>query len=273
MRIGIDARELCGHATGVGRYLGGLLTAWATDEGTRRHDFVLYTPEALTVRLDARRFPTRLVSGASGTWWEQVRLPRATKADHLDVFFAAAYTAPLSIRIPTVVTIHDVSFVAHPEWFRMREGIRRRWVTRATAVSATTIVTVSEFSKREIVEHLSVPDQKVRVIPQGIDAPGRAAGSASAPRILYVGSIFNRRRVPDLIRTVAALAAEHPDVSLAVVGDNRTFPYEDIEGAIERHELHGRVRWHRYLNEDRLRELYGRARAFAFLSEYEGLGM
>ena len=225
MRIGIDARELCGHATGVGRYLGGLLTAWATDEGTRRHDFVLYTPEALTVRLDARRFPTRLVSGASGTWWEQVRLPRATKADHLDVFFAAAYTAPLSIRIPTVVTIHDVSFVAHPEWFRMREGIRRRWVTRATAVSATTIVTVSEFSKREIVEHLSVPDQKVRVIPQGIDAPGRAAGSASAPRILYVGSIFNRRRVPDLIRTVAALAAEHPDVSLDVVGDNRTFPY------------------------------------------------
>ena len=273
MRIGIDARELCGRATGVGRYLSGLLTAWAADEGTRRHDFVLYTPEALTVRLDTRRFPTRLVPGAPAIWWEQVRLPRVAKADHLDVFFAPAYTAPLLIRVPTVVTIHDLSFVAHPEWFRLREGIRRRSLTRATARRATAIVTVSEFSKREILEHLGVPEQKVRVIPQGIDAPGRAAGSASDPRILYVGSIFNRRRVPDLIRAVAALALEHPDVSLDVVGDNRTFPYEDIEGTIERHQLRGRVRWHRYVSDDRLRELYARARAFAFLSEYEGLGM
>src|SRR5436305_13650548 len=84
MRIGIDARELCGRATGVGRYLSGLLTTWAADAGTRRHEFVLYTPEALTIRLDAHRFPTRLVPGAPSSWWEQVRLPRVAQADRLD---------------------------------------------------------------------------------------------------------------------------------------------------------------------------------------------
>jgi glycosyltransferase involved in cell wall biosynthesis len=273
MRIGIDARELCGRATGVGRYLGGLLTAWAADEGTRRHEFVLYTSEPFNVRLDARRFPTRFVPGAAGIWWEQVRLPRVAKADHLDVFFAPAYTAPLQMRVPTVVTIHDLSYVAHPEWFRLREGIRRRWLTRATARRATAIVTVSEFSKRQILEHLGVADRKVRVVPQGIDAPARAAAAALDPRILYVGSIFNRRRVPDLIRAVAALALERPDVSLDLVGDNRTFPHEDIEHAIESHRLGSRARWHRYVTDDQLRDLYGRARAFAFLSEYEGLGM
>jgi glycosyltransferase involved in cell wall biosynthesis len=273
MRIGIDARELCGRATGVGRYLSGLLMAWSADEGTRRHDFVLFTPEAIAVRLDARRFPTRLVPGSPGTWWEQVRLPRVASVDHLDVFFAPAYTAPLLMRVPTVVTIHDLSYVAHPEWFPMRDGIRRRWLTRATARSARAIVTVSEFSKREIVEHLGVPDQKIHVVPQGIDRPARATAAASDPRILYVGSIFNRRRVPDLIRAVAALALERPDVSLDLVGDNRTFPYEDIERTIASHQLAGRARWHRYVSDDELRDLYARARAFAFLSEYEGLGM
>jgi glycosyltransferase involved in cell wall biosynthesis len=274
MRIGIDARELCGRRTGVGRYLGGLLREWLADVHTGRHEFVLYAPDTLEIPLDARRAATRSIAGSAGTWWEQVRLPRVAASDHLDVFFAPAYTAPLWLTAPTVATIHDLSYVAHPEWFRMREGIRRRWVTRATAHRATTIITVSEFSKREIVERLSIADAKVRVIPQGIDRPSAAMQQARGdPRLLYVGSIFNRRHVVELIRAVAAVAREAPDVSLDLVGDNRTFPHEDIGAAIANHGVSTRVRWHRYVTDDDLRDLYERARAFAFLSEYEGLGM
>ena len=112
-------------------------------------------------------FVTRLVPGSSGTWWEQVQLPRAAREDRLDVFFAPAYTAPLSLSAPTVVTIHDVSFAAHPEWYRAREGMRLRWLSRRAAANARAIVTISEFSRREIVEHLSVRDERVRVIPPG----------------------------------------------------------------------------------------------------------
>ena len=148
MRIGIDARELCGRATGVGRYLGGLLHGWSTDDRARQHEFVLYAPEPLNASLDARRFATRTVPGSPGTWWEQVRLPRAA-ADHLDVLFAPGYAAPLALSTPTVVTIHDLSFVAHPEWFRLREGLRRRWLCTQSARNAAAIITVSEFSRRE----------------------------------------------------------------------------------------------------------------------------
>ena len=124
---GIDARELCGRATGAGRYLDGLLRCWSGDESTsRRHEFVLYAPEPLAVAFDAHRFATRIVPGAPNTWWEQVRLPPIAARDHLDVFFAPAYTAPLAGRVPTVTAIHDVSFAAHPEWFSAREGLRRR---------------------------------------------------------------------------------------------------------------------------------------------------
>src|SRR5512144_41486 len=64
MRIGIDARELCGHATGVGRYLGGLLSAWSGGDAARRHEFVLYAPDEIPLTLDTRRFATRQIPAA-----------------------------------------------------------------------------------------------------------------------------------------------------------------------------------------------------------------
>ena len=120
-----------GQPTGVGRYLAALLREWAVDERARTHEFVLYAPQPLAhPGLNAAASSTRTVAGAAGTWWEQVDLVRAAAADHLDVFFAPAYTAPLRLRVPVVVTIHDLSFAAHPEWFGLREGLRRRWVTQ-----------------------------------------------------------------------------------------------------------------------------------------------
>src|SRR6266571_4456937 len=168
MRIGIDARELSGRATGVGRYLAGLLHEWAIDASTSVHQFVLYAPEPIALGLDARRFPTRLVRGRPGTWWEQARAPRAAASDHLDVWFAPAYSAPLALKVPVVVTIHDLSFVAHPEWFSLREGLHRRWLTRRAADRAGAIITVSQFSRRELIERLAVAEGRIHVIPPGI---------------------------------------------------------------------------------------------------------
>jgi glycosyltransferase involved in cell wall biosynthesis len=279
MRIGIDARQLCGSQTGVGRYLSGLLHEWATSHEPRatNHEFVLYLPEAAdaTAGLDARRFMTRLVPGSGGTFWEQVQLPRVAAADHLDVFFAPQYSAPLALKTPTVLAIHDVSFAAHPEWYRMREGARLRWLSRQSAANARTVITISEFSRREIVELLGVPDERIRVIPPGI--PDRrlsgAAPGGLEPRVLFVGSIFNRRHVVDLIHTFADIARRHPEASLDLAGDNRSFPREDVGAAIAAAEAGGRIRWHRYVSDAQLADLYRRARAFAFLSEYEGLGL
>jgi alpha-1,3-rhamnosyl/mannosyltransferase len=91
--------------------------------------------------------------------------------------------------------------------------------------------------------------------------------------MLFVGSIFNRRHVPALVRAVGSLASARPDVSLDIVGDDRTHPREDLQALIGNLGLEARVRWHRYVGDGQLADLYGRARAFAFLSEYEGLGM
>jgi glycosyltransferase involved in cell wall biosynthesis len=269
MRIGIDARELSGQVTGVGRILAGLLREWSAAP----HEFVLYAPGPLDIPLDPRRFRRREVAGRSGTWWEQIDLPAAIAADRLDVFYAPAYTAPLRLTIPIVVLIHDLSYVAHPEWFRFREGLRRRWLTAKTAHKAAAVIAPSEFSRGEIVDRLNIPEDKVSVVVPGIVRPPTNVSRGAEARLLFVGSIFNRRHVPDLIRAVAQLRRSRPDLSLDIVGDNRTFPHEDIQGAMTNQRVDGHVRWHHYVSEDELLELYGRARAFAFLSEYEGFGM
>jgi glycosyltransferase involved in cell wall biosynthesis len=72
---------------------------------------------------------------------------------------------------------------------------------------------------------------------------------------------------------VGLLARTRPDVSLDIVGDDRSYPPEDVGAIIATLGLGDRVRWHQYVTDDHLSDLYGRARAFAFLSEYEGLGM
>ena len=282
MRIGIDARELCGQPTGVGRYLQGLLTEWGCEQRGHCHEFVLYAHGTLALHLDSRRFVTRLVPGGGGSYWEQIQLPIAASRDHLDVFFSPGYTAPVLLKTPLVVAIHDVSFAAHPEWFSTREGLRRRLLSRRAARTARTVITISEFSRREILEHLGTAPSKIRVIPPGISSPSAIEGNPSTVaghrtavngRVLYVGSVFDRRHIPDLVRAFASVARRYPAVTLDLIGDNRTFPRRDIGRTIANERLDGRIRWRQYVSDDELSLLYRQSRAFAFLSEYEGLGL
>lgn len=176
MRIAVDARELRGHATGVGTYLSGILHEWKTLPAAQEHDVILCEPGPTDSR---------------GTWWEQRTLPRLVAQSNADVLFAPGYTAPILAGVPTVVAIHDVSFAAHPEWFGWREGLRRRMLTRASARRAARVLTISEFSKREIVKHLGIDPVKVEVIypaassfpvGRGLSKPSGEGGSGSPAR-------------------------------------------------------------------------------------------
>jgi glycosyltransferase involved in cell wall biosynthesis len=140
---------------------------------------------------------------------------------------------------------------------------------------------LSQFSKRELMELLAVPADKIHIIRPGVTGPNPRPltpepwppASNIQPRVLYVGSIFNRRHVPDLIRAFAQVARMNPDVRLDLVGDDRSYPREDIVATIAREHIDDRIRWHQYVSDTELSSLYSAATAFAFLSEYEGLGL
>ncbi len=291
MKIAVDAREITGKPTGVGTYLAHLLGEWQAMPAARQHRWTLYAPGETGSGgvFDKKHLKTlfcewRVVPGGAGTLWEQVAFAAAIGRDRPDVLFAPGYTAPLAVRVPIVLTIHDVSFFAHPEWFGRREGLRRRIITRRAARKARRILTVSRFSKDEIVSRIGVPADRVEVILHGITRPPAAWAprlvtpnedgyDSRPPTILFVGSIFNRRRVPDLIRAFAQLAPDVREARLEIVGDNRTHPREDLEELVRALGVAGRVGLRSYVSEQELAALYASARVFAFLSEYEGFGL
>jgi glycosyltransferase involved in cell wall biosynthesis len=256
LHIGIDGRELLGRPTGVGRFLKELRRAWSKAPGI---------PHRFTV------FDNR--DGTSGTWWEQTQLPRLAARARIDVLFSPGYTAPLRLPCPSVLAVHDVSFFAHPEWFQWREGLRRRWLTKAAARRAHTVVTISEFSAGEIQRWLGVPRDRIEVVYLGAPTPAAHASASAAPVVLFVGSLFNRRHIAELIRGFAHVLPRVPDARLVLVGDNRTSPRLDPLAIAAEAGVKDRVTWHAYAAGEELDRLYASARVFAFLSEYEGFAL
>jgi glycosyltransferase involved in cell wall biosynthesis len=276
MHIAVDARELCGRPTGVGRYLSELLAEWAGLDRARRHRWTLLAHDTPRV---PRGFPARVdvVSGAGGTAWEQWRLPRALRGVKPDLLFAPGYTAPLLAPCPVVLTVHDVSFCAQPGWFSAREGWRRRTLTRASARRAARVITDSRFSAGEITKHLGVPEARIRTIPLGMRRPAHTASEAGRePLVLYVGSLFERRNVDVLITAFATgVVPAVPAARLELVGENRLRDRRLLDRTLNGlpGEARGRIVLRPYVDEEALQELYRRASVFAFPSAYEGFGL
>lgn len=271
--IGVDARELVGERTGAGRYLGELIRRWVTRPDAASRRCVLYAPEPLSMAFPEPLVTVRVLPGGRGTRWEQLTLGPAVRRDRPDVFFAPAYTAPLGLPCPFAVTIHDVSFSRRPEWFRLREGMRRRWLTRRAARRAAAVLTVSNFSAGEIRDLYDVPAERISVVLNGVTPRQVPVSVAREPLVLFVGSVFNRRRLPDLIAAFARVVGDVPQARLAIVGANRTWPRQNLQAIAASHGVAERVALLSYANEDQLALLYARASAFAFLSEYEGFGL
>jgi glycosyltransferase involved in cell wall biosynthesis len=284
LRVVVDARELFGRPTGVGRYLREVLTRWALAEYAGGAECVLVAPHPSTATAPlpegaGARLTWQHVPGGDGTRWEQGPLATAANASGADVLWAPAYTAPLRARLPVVLTLHDVSFAAHPEWFGWREGLRRRLLSRWSARRAAAVITMSCFSAGEIVSYLGVRGGRVHVIPLAVDhhdAPVATAGEKppdAAGRVLYVGSIFERRCLPMLLRGVAEARRLGAPVSLGVIGENRTSPRLDLEGEARALGIGDAVTFAGYVTEDELAGAYATSGVFAFLSTYEGFGL
>ncbi len=282
LAVGIDARELAGRPTGTGRYLRNLIRHWR-ESGDRLFCY-FNGPPALDPVLDHPAVRKRPVGDgcARGIVWQERQLPRAAREDALDVFFAPAYSCPLSLDLPRVTTIHDVSFFARPQDFAFPDGLRRRVLVRLSLRASRVVTVVSDFTRREILRLF--PDMRAPVVhvPHGSDddlpppprrEEARARLGVARPFVITVGTVLNRRCVPELLRASAKLMRRRPGLVLDVVGENRTHPRLDLEALADEMGIRPSVRFSGFVEDAALADRYAAADAAVFLSEYEGFGL
>jgi glycosyltransferase involved in cell wall biosynthesis len=261
----LDADVLGRRRTGDETYVAALLAELAKlDHGlrlaavTRRPELV---PEGVEpVQLRARSQIVRM----------SVRLPRLLRrlAPRLAHF---QHVVPPGCRFPAVVTIHDLSFERHPEVTSRRDRLIFRTMVPRSVHRAARVLAVSEWTKRDIVEHYGVSEGSVVVTPNGVDsifAPGGARADG-APYALFVGTLQPRK---DPLAALEALALVPGDLRLVLVGPDKGSGTEARQAA-SRLGLNARVEFAGHVEKRRLAELYRSAACLVFPSRYEGFGL
>jgi glycosyltransferase involved in cell wall biosynthesis len=214
--------------------------------------------------------PPRSLAFRAGHAWEQAALPLLARGSPL--LFSPANLAPLAAGRRNVVLIHDVAAMRRPEAYRRFYAAYQRRLLPALAHRARRVVTVSEFSRAEIVELLGMAPEAVEVVPNGVDArfsptadPAAAARSfgLDRPYVLAVGTSSARKNLAALgegARRLAALGIE-----LVAAGSER--------GYLRGEPPPDGIRRLGYVDDRLLPGLYAGARALAMPSLHEGFGL
>jgi len=228
------------------------------------------------------RCPIRASVRAMRYAWEQFVLPLQAKKCRLDLLHSLGYVQPLRLPCKSVVTIHDLNFHNLARWMPKRKRVVLRYFVTQSAKKADHIITVSEFSKRQIVEIVGVPEEKVTVT---YNAPKQRVCQVQPfeiiaeqfglrrPYILALSSSSPHKNMVSLLKAFAILRRKgFSDLRLVIAGH----PPKDKQSLgplLEDHNLRDAVVFTGYVPDEALPSLYAHAEAFVFPSVYEGFGI
>jgi glycosyltransferase involved in cell wall biosynthesis len=217
--------------------------------------------------------PARPVGGPQGHLWEQLLLPRLVGREQF--LWCPANTGPLLLS-NQAVTIHDISVLDHPEWFKPNFRLWYRVLLPRLAKRVKLVLTVSEHSRRSIVRRLAVPDEKVIVIPDGVNlnrfhasdpVPVRQKYNLPEHYVLFVGSLDPRKNVERLLQAWIRMG-EFKDLQLIIAGSEASI-FRPVSLSASRR----RTRFLGYVPDDDLPGLYSGASLFIMPSLFEGFGL
>jgi glycosyltransferase involved in cell wall biosynthesis len=308
MTIAIDARSLEGQKTGVGRYLINLLEYWKDEKDIR---FILYFQNLIPDDeiLKSQNFIKKIIKNPIGlksnAFWQHFTLPTILKKDRPNFFFSPSYLLPFFCSTKSAVTIHDISYEAHPEWFLPSDRILLKKMSFCAAKKAKIIFTPSNFSKNEIVKYYKINPEKIKVTPLGVGESFKKISAEFSPQgnfvavqnnykfnnsekiekikkkyaiknkfIFYIGSIFNRRHLLEIIKAFEKLNL--PDYQFLIIGKNHTYPFIDLEKQIQKTNnflKRNAIIKRDYLSDEDLIPVYNFTSLFIWLSDYEGFGL
>jgi len=291
MRIAIDYTSAIVQGAGIGRYTRNLVAALAQlDSGDR---YTLFSTEAPTAERPIPRAPTfraRVVpvgNRRATILWHRLRVPMPAElvTGRADVLHGPDFTLPPTIGARTVVTIHDLAFLTHPECALPSLVAYLSRVVPHALHRADRVIAVSQRTATDLIERLDVPAERIAVIHLGVDPSFAHAPTDDAvveacvrlglatPFVLAVGTIEPRKNYERLIAAFARIAREAAGPRMLVIAGRKGWLYEGVFAAAQRHGIAEQVRFLDYVTDGDLRALYRAATVLAMPSLYEGFGI
>ncbi len=282
MKFSVDAHAIGRHLAGNEVYIRNLLSGFAGLDS--ESEFLAYLSVDDGSPWVPARFQTRRVSANpfARLGYGLSAMLRQDRPDLLHV----QYTAPLLCPVPVVVSVHDVGFLEHPEFFPFSRALQLRTTVSRTVRSAAAILTISDFSSAAIQKAYGVGPDEVAVAPlaaapefrplhidNALDAV-RNGFQLPAPYILSVGDLQPRKNQIGLITAFAELAKNFPRLRhrLVFVGKETWFSPK-VKEAARTSGVGDRIRFLGFVSDRELLHLYNACDLFVFPSFYEGFGL
>lgn len=265
----INGRFLTQRCTGVHRYAFDLCSA-LHDAGV---PFTVLAPRR--IRPDYHcSFNVKHIGYFSSHLWEQVELPLYVCLHRANAILLNFTGLGSILYKHTICTIHDIAFLKNPKWFSKPYYLTYKFLTPKIARRALSVITVSQFSKSEIVRYLHLSPNKISVIPCAVPSTllqqrQTAVSKTDTPLLLAVSSIDPRKNFERLIKAFQRLPS-HINCQLCIVGTTNNV-FNPI--STDANASYPRITFKGYLNDADLATLYNRATAFVYPSLYEGFGL
>jgi glycosyltransferase involved in cell wall biosynthesis len=284
--VAINAHLLSGQdsyrSAGVHQYIYHLLHHLGlSDEGLR---YTVLLGEGglssdLTLALHRSRWPTASPGGR--VLWEQMAQPWVLQKIGADLIHSPVFVGPILSPCPSVVTIHDLSFIRFPELFRPANRIYLSMMTRLSVRRARRIIAVSAHAAAETHRLLDVPRERVDVVYHGVKeefhpcpadevADFRQRQRLPERVVLFVGTLEPRK---NLTRLVEAFARVRDGKTKLVLAGGKGWLYDDLFARVEALELGDEVIFPGYVKNEDLPLWYNAATLVAYPSLYEGFGL
>jgi len=257
LRVAFDAQLAVGTATGIGEYANELLQALRADDQCE-------TIPLRSERLDPWRFDRRVL-------WDQFALPWKAANSGATLLHAASGTMPLLSKLPVVLTLHDVAWLRVQQHTAPYARLYFGDFMRRCAMRARAIITISQFSAREILQlHPDLDPARLHVTQLGVaaDFSSIESGVGDGRSILVLGTVERRKNLEVVIRALPGL----PDARVISVGPST--PYRAYcEQLAQQLGVRERVLFRGYLPRSEVLALYAQSAVLAMPSRYEGFGL
>jgi glycosyltransferase involved in cell wall biosynthesis len=263
----LDADVLGRQRTGDESYMCGLLGELAaTRPDDLRMGAITRRPDLVPGGIESFDLPAR-----SQTLRMAVGVPRLLRRQR-PALAHFQHSLPLACPCPAVVTVHDLSFERDPSLMGLRDRLIFRTVVPRSARKAARVLSVSELTKRDLVELYGIDEDKIVVVPNGVDPVFTPDGPRSngEPYALFVGALQPRKDAGTAIEALSLIGNGAP--RLVVVGQDKGGRAE-AQRTAERNGLAARVEFRGHVSRDELARLYRGAACLVFPSRYEGFGL